>query len=538
MKVMDPASMAQALASGVATASRSGALQPANMAQQLSKGMEPFRRELLNLVQSLQSSGLRSRQATPDPMAAPDGQSAPAQSRQVVPVGGAQSGVGTDAVNNGSNADWGAGEKNGLGAAAQHLVEALADQMGAAGIAGGQHGVDAALRQLVQALTDAKKSGPGAAGGPGGEAGGIADPAKATSGADGGAAGNGAAGLQQPSGPANGALDDAAKHLLQALEQMLQAGNGGGIDQAAEPKQPDQPAAGRPAAGSGALQDALAQLLQALKTELQAGNGASGGAPPDTGTVAQRLAQALQPTPPADAGHAPGSGAGPAPAAGGAAANPSGATPADAAGNAAQAKEAGTSASAQSAGDPSQPSGDFKRTQLTQNAGGVAQAMPINGVNPDSSKVIEAGGTDKVFNVTNNPDRKQSFTYSDRNANKATMTLRPGETQSFRSDSKALGVRVSPSDASGNTHPNEVMDEDGADLKDPNKQNNDVSKVDGDKDFGGRSVDMTVVLGDGGTAGDGFKNHAYAFPDDDAASMALAGDTNKTVNVVMSDKAA
>lgn len=185
---------------------------------------------------------------------------------------------------------------------------------------------------------------------------------------------------------------------------------------------------------------------------------------------------------------------------------------------------------------------------LVRNAGGVLQAKPVDGVSPASKQIVDVGGgTDKVFNYTNATNRTQSVAYSDREGRKGTLTLQPGETGSFRGPSNAVGVRLSPSDKSGNTHPDEVLDEDGATIapgadanaiqpKTLSTQNQDISKVDGDKDFGGTPVNMTVVLSDGSPAGDGNKIHPYANSTDDAASMGLAGNPSLTANVVISDK--
>ncbi|MEQ5842549.1 hypothetical protein N0A02_24165 [Paraburkholderia acidicola] len=175
---------------------------------------------------------------------------------------------------------------------------------------------------------------------------------------------------------------------------------------------------------------------------------------------------------------------------------------------------------------------------LTNNAGGVAQAGAVNGVSSASTQTMNTGtGNDKTFNVTNNTNRTESFTYSVQGANKATMTLAPGQTGTFTAGSGDIGVRISPSDANGNTHPDEVLYEDGGagNGQAAGAGNPDISKVDGNKDFAGNAENMTVTLSDGRTAGDGDAIHAYQYPTDDAASMGLAGDTSKTVNVVMSD---
>lgn len=175
---------------------------------------------------------------------------------------------------------------------------------------------------------------------------------------------------------------------------------------------------------------------------------------------------------------------------------------------------------------------------LTNNAGGVPQAGAVNGVSPASTQTMNTGtGNDKTFNVTNDTNRTESFTYSVQGSNKATMTLAPGQTGTFTAGSGDIGVRISPSDANGNTHPNEVLYEDGGagNGQAAGAGNPDISKVDGNKDFGGNAENMTVTLSDGRTAGDGDAIHAYQYPTDDAASMGLAGDTSKTVNITMSD---
>ncbi|MGZ7173006.1 hypothetical protein [Burkholderia gladioli] len=175
---------------------------------------------------------------------------------------------------------------------------------------------------------------------------------------------------------------------------------------------------------------------------------------------------------------------------------------------------------------------------LSNNAGGVPQAAASSGVSPDSVKVVNTGtGNDKTFNVTNDTNRPESFTYSVQGQNKGTITLQPGQTGTFVAGSGDIGVRISPSDASGNTHPDEVLYEDGgADNGQPGGAGNpDISKVDGNKDFGGNATNMTVTLSDGKSAGDGDAIHAYAYSTDDAASMGLAGDPSKTANIVLSD---
>ncbi|MGS0891232.1 hypothetical protein ACVBGC_01530 [Burkholderia stagnalis] len=178
-------------------------------------------------------------------------------------------------------------------------------------------------------------------------------------------------------------------------------------------------------------------------------------------------------------------------------------------------------------------------SKLSTNAGGVAQAGAIDGTDPASTKVVNTGtGNDKTFNVTNSTSRPESFTYSVQGQNKATVTLQPGQTGTFVAGSGDIGVRISPSDANGNTKPNEVLYEDGgADNGQASGAGNpDVSKVDGDKDFAGNDENMTVTLSDGRTAGDGDAIRPYMYSTDDAAAMGLAGDPSKTVNIVMSDK--
>lgn len=191
-------------------------------------------------------------------------------------------------------------------------------------------------------------------------------------------------------------------------------------------------------------------------------------------------------------------------------------------------------------GAPGATTGAPGATGLSNNAGGVAQAAAVSGVNPASTQTVNTGtGSDKTFNVTNDTNRTESFTYSVQGANKATITLAPGQTGAFTAGSGDIGVRISPSDASGNTHPNEVLYEDGgADNGQANGAGNpDISKVDGNKDFGGNAENMTVTLSDGRTAGDGDAIRAYMNPTDDAAAMGLAGDASKTANIVLSDAA-
>jgi hypothetical protein len=175
---------------------------------------------------------------------------------------------------------------------------------------------------------------------------------------------------------------------------------------------------------------------------------------------------------------------------------------------------------------------------VTDNAGGVPQASAVSGVNPNSVKVVDTGtGNDKTFNVTNDTNHTESFTYSVQGVNKGTITLQPGQTGTFVASSADIGVRISPSDAQGNTHPNEVLYEDGgaANGQAAGEGNPDISKVDGDKDYDGNDMDMTVTLSDGRKAGDGDSITPYMYPTDDAAAMGLAGDSSKTVNIVMSD---
>ncbi|WP_186075028.1 hypothetical protein [Burkholderia gladioli] len=211
---------------------------------------------------------------------------------------------------------------------------------------------------------------------------------------------------------------------------------------------------------------------------------------------------------------------------------PAAATPAAATPPAVAAPPAGADASTSSGGPAPGAAG------LGNNAGGVPQAAASNGVSPDSVKVVNTGtGNDKTFNVTNDTNRPESFTYSVQGQNKGTITLQPGQTGTFVAGSGDIGVRISPSDASGNTHPDEVLYEDGgADNGQPGGAGNpDISKVDGNKDFGGNATNMTVTLSDGKSAGDGDAIHAYAYSTDDAASMGLAGDPSKTANIVLSD---
>ena len=178
---------------------------------------------------------------------------------------------------------------------------------------------------------------------------------------------------------------------------------------------------------------------------------------------------------------------------------------------------------------------------LSKNAGGVAQAAAISGVDPRSTQVMHTGtGDDKTFNYTNDTDRPESITYSVDGAKKGTMTLQPGETGTFIAGSADSGVRISPSDAQGNSNTNEVLYEDGGagSGQAAGAGNPDVSKVDGDKDDNGVASNMTITLSDGRMAGDGDAIRAYQNPTDDAAAMGLAGDTSKTVNIVQSDVSA
>ncbi|PMS14919.1 hypothetical protein C0Z18_29665 [Trinickia dabaoshanensis] len=198
----------------------------------------------------------------------------------------------------------------------------------------------------------------------------------------------------------------------------------------------------------------------------------------------------------------------------------------------------GPSAATPPVGGVSGASGSSGSASLTNNAGGVAQAAAVSGVSPASTQVLNTGtGNDKTFNVTNNTSGPESFTYSVQGNNKATMTLQPGQTGTFVAGSGDIGVRISPSDANGNTHPNEVLYEDGGadNGQAAGEGNPDVSKVDGNKDFNGNAMNMTVTLSNGRTAGDGDAIRPYMYSTDDAAAMGLAGDPSKTVNIVMSD---
>ena len=198
----------------------------------------------------------------------------------------------------------------------------------------------------------------------------------------------------------------------------------------------------------------------------------------------------------------------------------------------------GPSAVTPPVGGVSGASGSSGSASLTNNAGGVAQAAAVSGVSPASTQVLNTGtGNDKTFNVTNNTSGPESFTYSVQGNNKATMTLQPGQTGTFVAGSGDIGVRISPSDANGNTHPNEVLYEDGGadNGQAAGEGNPDVSKVDGNKDFNGNAMNMTVTLSNGRTAGDGDAIRPYMYSTDDAAAMGLAGDPSKTVNIVMSD---
>ncbi len=198
----------------------------------------------------------------------------------------------------------------------------------------------------------------------------------------------------------------------------------------------------------------------------------------------------------------------------------------------------GGAPAADAAPTPAGPTPSGEIPGISNNAGGVPQASAISGVNPNAVEVLQTGtGDDKTFNMTNNTQQEQSFTYSTQGQNKGTLTLQPGQTGAFVAGSSDLGVRISPSDASGNTPPNVVLYEDGgaANGQAPGAGNPDVSKVDGDKDVNGNSMNMTITLSNGRTAGDGNAIRAYGYPTDDAAAMGLAGDPSKTVNVVMSN---
>ena len=145
--------------------------------------------------------------------------------------------------------------------------------------------------------------------------------------------------------------------------------------------------------------------------------------------------------------------------------------------------------------------------------------------------------TTAIFNVTNNTKQEESFTYSVQGQNKGTITLQPGQVGAFTAGSGDIGVRITPTDRNGNAHPDEVLYEDGGagNGQARGAGNPDISKVDGNKDFSGKAMNMTVTMSDGGKAGDGDPIHAYAYSTDDAASMGLAGNTSKTANIVMSD---
>ncbi len=177
-------------------------------------------------------------------------------------------------------------------------------------------------------------------------------------------------------------------------------------------------------------------------------------------------------------------------------------------------------------------------TTPIQQAPVAAGVAPVSGTtdsaDPQSGKVVEVGtGTDATYHVTNNTAREQSFTYSVGDT-KATVTLQPGETGTFLAGSGDVGERISPSDAQGNTHPDEKIFENGAGGMVAGAQNADISAVDGQVDFTGQAINMTVALSDGRTAGDGQTIRAYQNPTDDSAAMGLAGDTSKTFNIVVS----
>lgn len=164
----------------------------------------------------------------------------------------------------------------------------------------------------------------------------------------------------------------------------------------------------------------------------------------------------------------------------------------------------------------------------------VAAKVAPESAKPESGKVVEVGtGTDATYHVTNNTAREQSFTYSVGDT-KATVTLQPGETGTFLAGSGDVGERISPSDAQGNTHSDEKIFENGAGGMVAGAQNADISAVDGQVDFTGQAINMTVALSDGRTAGDGEAIRAYQNPTDDSAAMGLAGDTSKTFNIAVS----
>ncbi|MGN6525717.1 MAG: hypothetical protein ACTHL8_04960, partial [Burkholderiaceae bacterium] len=124
-----------------------------------------------------------------------------------------------------------------------------------------------------------------------------------------------------------------------------------------------------------------------------------------------------------------------------------------------------------------------------------------------------------------------------RGHNTGTIPLPGGLVGASRGGWGSWGVRSPPPDRNGNAHPDEVLYEDGGADNGQAKGvgNPDISKVDGNKDFSGKAMNMTVTMSDGGKAGDGDPIHAYAYSTDDAASMGLAGNTSKTANIVMSD---
>ena len=187
---------------------------------------------------------------------------------------------------------------------------------------------------------------------------------------------------------------------------------------------------------------------------------------------------------------------------------------------------------------PPAATGEAPGAGLAKNDGGVPQAAAIDGVAANATKVVDTGtGSDRIFNLTNDTSKTKSFEYETEGQKKAVMTLAPGETQAFRAGSKDLGVRIENSDAQGNVKPNEQLFETGGadNGQGGGVSNDDISNVDGDKDFDGNTEKMTDTLSDGKKAGDGNAIRPYQNPTDDAAAMGLAGDSSKTSNIVVSD---
>jgi len=175
---------------------------------------------------------------------------------------------------------------------------------------------------------------------------------------------------------------------------------------------------------------------------------------------------------------------------------------------------------------------------FSKNSGGVPQTNAVSGVAPGSSQTVNAGtGDDETYNVSNDTNRAESFTYSVQGVNKATITVAPGQTKTITAGSGDIGVRISPSDMNGAQHTDEVLFENGgaANGQRAGAENIDISMVDGSKDFAGNAVNMTATLSDRKTAGDDDTIRPYRYSADDAAAMGLVSDPSKTVSIVISN---